>query len=74
MNTKTYLYLHKPEEFDRRFEQKRIKADTYEQAYLEVEKEYRSTFGESKYSNYESYRKCYQDRLKRKMKKKKEKE
>lgn len=59
-----FVELHDPYKFDQRFIEKTKKAETYEEAYLEVEKEYKLVFRKNKYSNYESYRKARERRIK----------
>jgi len=57
--------LHIPEKFDKRFEEYTRKADTYEEAYIMVEKDYIKVFGRRKYSNYSSYRVSRRKRIKK---------
>jgi len=56
--------LHDPHEFDERFIECTRECDTYEEAYDQVEQEYRSVFGKRKYSNYNSYRVARRKRIK----------
>lgn len=60
----TYIHLHDPHKFDERFLEKTRECDTYEEAYQEVEAEYKKTFGTTKYSNYHSYRNARRRRIK----------
>lgn len=59
-----FVHLHNPYEFDKRFMEKAKECDTYEEAYHEVEKEHKSTFGTRKYSSYNSYRNARSRRIK----------
>jgi hypothetical protein len=59
-----FVYLHNPHEFDARFLEKTMECDTYEEAYYAVEEEYKSTFGTTKYSSYNSYRVSRRHRIK----------
>ena len=59
------INLHTPEKFDKRFEQYTQIADTYEEAYIMVEKDYIRVFGRRKYSNYNSYRVSRRKRIKK---------
>lgn len=62
-----FIYLHDPHNFDERFVEKTKECDTYEEAYLAVEEEYKKAFGDTKYSNYGSYRVARRRRIKKKM-------
>lgn len=50
------LKMLKAEEFDKLFEQEINQAETYEQAYERLEREYQQAFGERRYSSYDSFR------------------
>lgn len=54
--------LHKPQEFDQRFEKHYKQSETYVEAYYKTEKDYRAVFGENKYSSYNSFRNSYNTR------------
>lgn len=60
------IKLHKPEEFDKRFVEHTTNTDTYEEAYLLTENDFKTVFGQRKYSNYNSFRASRSQRLKRK--------
>lgn len=61
------MHLHNPHEFDARFLEKLAECDTMEEAYLQVEDEYKRTFGEPKYRNFESYYRARRCRIKKKI-------
>jgi hypothetical protein len=48
--------LYDPHEFDRRFIEHTTRCQTYEQAYLQTEKDFKKVFGRNKYSGYNSFR------------------
>lgn len=58
----TDINLHKPIEFDRRFEEHLEGCETYLQAYHLTEQDYKAIFGERKYSSYNSFRNAYNTR------------
>lgn len=56
------IKLHKPKEFDKRFDENLKTSKTYKEAYQKTEKEYREIFGENKYSSFKSFRNSYNSR------------
>ncbi len=67
MTIKEKAQLADPHTFDKRFNQlkKKNPDSTYIQIYFMVEEEYIDVFGDTKYSNYDSFRRAYYVRQKR---------
>ena len=59
------VHLHDPRKFDERFVDYTAECDTYEEAYLRTEQDYRKVFGKRKYSSYNSFRVSRTKRIKR---------
>tara|TARA_R100000664_G_scaffold4828_1_gene9559 strand:+ start:2092 stop:2307 length:216 start_codon:yes stop_codon:yes gene_type:complete len=53
---KTILKLISFEGFNQRFEQNMRVCNTYKNAYLKTEEQYKDVFGEKKYASYDSFR------------------
>ena len=60
------IHLNDPEAFEKRWLEYTATADTYEEAYLMVEEDYKKVFGKRKYSGYNSFRVARRNRMKRK--------
>lgn len=58
-----FIKLHKPREFDKRFEENYTDSGNQREAYEKTELEYKSVFGETKYSSFESFINTYYNRV-----------
>ena len=61
---KNIIELVNATKFDQAFFAELMNCDTNIEAYERIEEKYFSVFGKRKYSNYDSYRKCRDRRLK----------
>lgn len=64
-----FIHLREPEEFDKRFLDYVSESESYPEAYFKVEMEHRLSFGENKYSSYDSFRAARYKRIKKKLNK-----
>lgn len=62
--SETDVKLHDPAEFDQRFVDHTGDCQTYEEAYILTEEDYKKVFGKRKYSSYNSFRVSRSKRLK----------
>lgn len=65
--SETDVKLHDPAEFDDRFVKHTGECQTYEEAYILTEEDYKKVFGKRKYSSYNSFRVSRSKRLKKRV-------
>ena len=58
-----FIKLTDCDEFDKRFEFHYLTCKTYTEAYQLTEQDYRSVFGKTRYSSFESFKKTYNRRV-----------